>query len=134
MCVCARVSLCLQNQHEELKKQFYVLQEQHHAQGQDHSKVLDEHQQRYEQLQQAKEIEVSKLKGITFIMLLSLHRSPSLYRAAFVLSIPCDLVLIKPGIPKLLGQMILNGDYTFSVTPKPHGQGYLSIFIAQVGF
>lgn len=52
-----------QNQHEELKKQYYELQEQHQIQGEDHGRLLDEHRDRYEKLQQAKESEVNQLKG-----------------------------------------------------------------------
>uniref|UniRef100_A0A4W4G6B2 Golgi integral membrane protein 4a n=1 Tax=Electrophorus electricus TaxID=8005 RepID=A0A4W4G6B2_ELEEL len=53
------------NQHDDLKKQYYELQEQHQAQDQDHSKVLNEHEQRFDHLQQTKELEISKLKGIS---------------------------------------------------------------------
>uniref|UniRef100_A0A3B1KAC5 Golgi integral membrane protein 4a n=1 Tax=Astyanax mexicanus TaxID=7994 RepID=A0A3B1KAC5_ASTMX len=63
----AQQSLNKEKQHEDLKKQFYELQEQHQAQGDDHSKVVDQHRQRYDQLQQAKEHEISKLKGAAFI-------------------------------------------------------------------
>uniref|UniRef100_A0A3Q1GHG1 Golgi integral membrane protein 4a n=1 Tax=Acanthochromis polyacanthus TaxID=80966 RepID=A0A3Q1GHG1_9TELE len=51
------------NQHEDLKRQYYGLQEQHQVQGEDHSRLLDEHRERYNKLQQAKEMEVSQLKG-----------------------------------------------------------------------
>lgn len=57
--------LC-QNQHEDLKKQYYELQDQHQVQGEDHSRLLDEHRERYEKLQQTKEGEVSQLKGTDF--------------------------------------------------------------------
>lgn len=53
----------LQNQHEDLKRQYYDLHEQHQVQGKDHSRLLDEHKERYDKLQEAKEIEVSQLKG-----------------------------------------------------------------------
>ncbi len=52
-----------QNQHEDLKKQYYELQDQHQVQGEDHNRLLDEHKERYEKLQQIKEVEVSQLKG-----------------------------------------------------------------------
>lgn len=55
-------SVC-QNQHDELKRQYYELDEQHQAQGEDHSRLLDEHRDRYNKLQQAKETEISQLKG-----------------------------------------------------------------------
>uniref|UniRef100_A0A3B5KLQ5 Golgi integral membrane protein 4a n=1 Tax=Xiphophorus couchianus TaxID=32473 RepID=A0A3B5KLQ5_9TELE len=51
------------NQHDELKRQYYELNEQHQVQGEDHSRLLDEHRDRYNKLQQAKEVEVSQLKG-----------------------------------------------------------------------
>lgn len=54
--------LC-QNQHDDLKKQFYDLQEVHQVQGEDHNRLLDEHKDNYEKLQQVKESEVSHLKG-----------------------------------------------------------------------
>ncbi|XP_014912956.1 Golgi integral membrane protein 4a isoform X1 [Poecilia latipinna] len=52
----------LKNQHDELKRQYYELNEQHQAQGEDHGRLLDEHRDRYNKLQQAKEVEVSQLK------------------------------------------------------------------------
>lgn len=55
-------SLC-QNQHDELKRQYYDLQEQHQVQGKDHGRLLDEHRERYSKLQQAKEVEISQLNG-----------------------------------------------------------------------
>lgn len=55
--------LLLQNQHDDLKKQYYELQEQHQIQGEDHSRALEEHKERYEKLQQTKDLEMSKLKG-----------------------------------------------------------------------
>ena len=57
--------LC-QNQHEDLKKQYYELQEQHQVQGEDHSRLLDEHKDRFDKLQQTKEVEISQLKGTDF--------------------------------------------------------------------
>lgn len=56
-------SLLCQNQHEDLKKQYYELQDQHHAQGEDHNRLLDEHRTRYDKLQQIKDTEASQLKG-----------------------------------------------------------------------
>lgn len=53
----------LQTQHEDLKRQYYDLHEQHQVQGKDHSRLLDEHKERYDKLQKVKEIEVSQLKG-----------------------------------------------------------------------
>uniref|UniRef100_A0A8C6WLH4 Golgi integral membrane protein 4 n=1 Tax=Neogobius melanostomus TaxID=47308 RepID=A0A8C6WLH4_9GOBI len=53
------------NQHEDLKKQFYDLQDKHQVQGDDHNRILDEHKDRYDKLHQAKEVEVSQLKGTT---------------------------------------------------------------------
>uniref|UniRef100_A0A8C6T6J9 Golgi integral membrane protein 4 n=1 Tax=Neogobius melanostomus TaxID=47308 RepID=A0A8C6T6J9_9GOBI len=55
----------LKNQHEDLKKQFYDLQDKHQVQGDDHNRILDEHKDRYDKLHQAKEVEVSQLKGTT---------------------------------------------------------------------
>lgn len=55
-------SLC-QNQHDELKRQYYDLQEQHQVQGKDHGRLLDEHRERYSKLQQAKEVEILQLNG-----------------------------------------------------------------------
>nr|XP_023997518.1 Golgi integral membrane protein 4-like [Salvelinus alpinus] len=52
----------LKKQHEDLKKQHYDLQEQHQIQGEDHGKALDEHKDRFDKLQQTKEMEASKLK------------------------------------------------------------------------
>jgi len=52
-----------QNQHEDMKKQFYDLQEEHQVQGEDHSRLLDEHKDHYEKVQQVKESEISHLKG-----------------------------------------------------------------------
>ncbi|MEQ2164645.1 hypothetical protein GOODEAATRI_008813 [Goodea atripinnis] len=52
----------LKNQHNDLKRQYYELNEQHQAQGEDHSRLLDEHRERYNKLQQAKEVELSQLK------------------------------------------------------------------------
>lgn len=62
MCVC----VYHQNQHDDLKKQYYELQEQHQLQGDEHNKALDEHKLRLGQLHQTKESEISKLKGIMF--------------------------------------------------------------------
>ncbi|KAL4646986.1 Golgi integral membrane protein 4 isoform X1 [Arapaima gigas] len=52
----------IQNQHDDLKKQFYELQDQHQAQNDNHGKTLEEHRKRYDDLQQNKELEISKLK------------------------------------------------------------------------
>ncbi|KAJ8410753.1 hypothetical protein AAFF_G00187100 [Aldrovandia affinis] len=52
----------LTNQHDDLKKQFFHLQDVHQVQKVDHSKALDEHREMYHQLQQAKELEISKFK------------------------------------------------------------------------
>ena len=54
----------LQSQHEELKKQHSDLEEEHRRQGEDFSRTFNDHKQRYLQLQQEKEQELSKLKGI----------------------------------------------------------------------
>lgn len=64
LCVC--VCVYHQNQHDDLKKQYYELQERHQLQGDEHNKALDEHKQRIDQLHQTKESEISKLKGIMF--------------------------------------------------------------------
>lgn len=53
----------VQNQHEDLKKQYYELHNQHQAQGKDHDRLLDEHREHFEKLQQVKEREISQLKG-----------------------------------------------------------------------
>lgn len=52
-----------QNQHEDLKKQFFHLKDSHEAQKDEHSKDLDEHREKYHQFQQTKELEISKFKG-----------------------------------------------------------------------
>ncbi|XP_062328389.1 Golgi integral membrane protein 4a isoform X4 [Osmerus eperlanus] len=52
----------LKNQHDDLKKQYYELQDQHQIQGEDHGRALEEHKERYEKLQQTKDLEMSKLK------------------------------------------------------------------------
>uniref|UniRef100_A0A667Z3E6 Golgi integral membrane protein 4a n=1 Tax=Myripristis murdjan TaxID=586833 RepID=A0A667Z3E6_9TELE len=52
------------NQHEDLKKQYYELQEQHQIQGENHGRLLDEHKDRYNKLEQDKESEISKLKAL----------------------------------------------------------------------
>ncbi|XP_064157554.1 Golgi integral membrane protein 4a isoform X5 [Anguilla rostrata] len=52
----------LKNQHDELKKQLFSLQDEHQALKGGHMKVLDDHRQKYDQLQQASELELSKLK------------------------------------------------------------------------
>ncbi|XP_053278413.1 Golgi integral membrane protein 4a [Pleuronectes platessa] len=56
----------LKSQHEDLKKLYYDLQEQHQTQGEDHGRLLDEHKDRYEKLQQIKDGEVSQLKDNNF--------------------------------------------------------------------
>uniref|UniRef100_A0A7N4V2U9 Golgi integral membrane protein 4 n=1 Tax=Sarcophilus harrisii TaxID=9305 RepID=A0A7N4V2U9_SARHA len=53
------------SQHEELKKQHSDLEEEHRKQGDDFSRTFSDHKQRYLQLQQEKEQELSKLKGIS---------------------------------------------------------------------
>ncbi|EPY81868.1 hypothetical protein CB1_000700002 [Camelus ferus] len=52
------------SQHEELKKQHSDLEEEHRKQGEDFSRTFNDHKQRYLQLQQEKEQELSKLKGV----------------------------------------------------------------------
>lgn len=52
-----------QSQHEDLKMQYYELQEKHQNQGQDHERVLDEHRLEIDNLQREKEVEISRLKG-----------------------------------------------------------------------
>ncbi|XP_035241361.1 Golgi integral membrane protein 4a isoform X5 [Anguilla anguilla] len=52
----------LKNQHDDLKKQLFSLQDEHQALKGGHMKVLDDHRQKYDQLQQASELELSKLK------------------------------------------------------------------------
>lgn len=54
----------LQSQHEELKKQHANLEEDHRKQGEEFSRTFSDHKQRYLELQQEKEQEISKLKGI----------------------------------------------------------------------
>lgn len=53
----------VQNQHDDLKKQYYELQDQHQAQGEDHNRVLGQHREHYVKLQQVKDGEISQLKG-----------------------------------------------------------------------
>ncbi|KAK1162513.1 Golgi integral membrane protein 4a isoform X1 [Acipenser oxyrinchus oxyrinchus] len=52
----------LKNQHDELKKRYYGLHEEHQLLGEDHNRALTEHKDKYNNLQQEKEIEISKLK------------------------------------------------------------------------
>lgn len=54
-----------QNQHDDLKKQYYELQERHQLQGDEHNRAVDEHKVKLDELHQVKESEISKLKGIT---------------------------------------------------------------------
>lgn len=70
LCVC--VCVYHQNQHDDLKKQYYELQERHQLQDDEHNKAIDEHKQRLDQLHQNKESEISKLKGIMFSTILLL--------------------------------------------------------------
>ncbi|RXM33155.1 Golgi integral membrane protein 4 [Acipenser ruthenus] len=53
----------LKNQHDELKKRYYGLHEEHQLLREDHNRALTEHKDKYDNLQQEKEIEISKLKG-----------------------------------------------------------------------
>lgn len=53
----------MQSQHEELKKQHADLEEDHRKQGEEFSRTFSDHKERYLQLQQEKEQEISKLKG-----------------------------------------------------------------------
>ncbi|KAK6478679.1 Golgi integral membrane protein 4-like [Huso huso] len=52
----------LKNQHDELKKRYYGLHEEHQLLREDHNRALTEHKDKYDNLQQEKEIEISKLK------------------------------------------------------------------------
>lgn len=52
-----------QSQHEDLKMQYYELQEKHQNQGQHHERVLDEHRLELDNLQREKEVDISRLKG-----------------------------------------------------------------------
>lgn len=54
-----------QNQHDDLKKQYYELQERHQLQEDEHNRAVDEHKQKLDELHQNKQAEVSKLQGIT---------------------------------------------------------------------
>lgn len=63
-CPCLLKFSSLQSQHEELKKQHSDLEEEHRKQGEDFSRTFNDHKQKYLQLQQEKEQELSKLKGI----------------------------------------------------------------------
>lgn len=60
--LCSKVS-SLQSQHDELKKQHSDLEEEHRQQGEDFSRTVNDHKQKYLQLQREKEQELSKLKG-----------------------------------------------------------------------
>lgn len=53
----------VQNQHDDLKKQYYELQDQHEAQGEDHNRQLGQHREHLVKLQQVKDGEISQLKG-----------------------------------------------------------------------
>uniref|UniRef100_A0A8C9G1B1 Golgi integral membrane protein 4 n=1 Tax=Pavo cristatus TaxID=9049 RepID=A0A8C9G1B1_PAVCR len=57
----------LKSQHEELKKQHANLEEDHRKQGEEFSRTFSDHKQRYLELQQEKEQEISKLKGICWL-------------------------------------------------------------------
>lgn len=61
----------LQSQHEELKKQHAELEEDHRKQGEEFSRTFSDHKERYLQLQQEKEQEISKLKGICSLHLIA---------------------------------------------------------------
>uniref|UniRef100_A0A672Q2C5 Golgi integral membrane protein 4-like n=1 Tax=Sinocyclocheilus grahami TaxID=75366 RepID=A0A672Q2C5_SINGR len=52
----------LKSQREDLKMQYYELQEKNQNQGQDHEHVLDEHRLEIDNLQREKEVEISRLK------------------------------------------------------------------------
>ncbi|XP_077146718.1 Golgi integral membrane protein 4 isoform X1 [Ranitomeya variabilis] len=54
----------LKSQHEELRRQHDDLQSEHQKLGEDLTKTFSDHKEKYVQLQQEKEQEVSKLKGI----------------------------------------------------------------------
>ncbi|XP_073530938.1 Golgi integral membrane protein 4 isoform X4 [Phyllobates terribilis] len=54
----------LKSQHEELRRQHGELQSEHQKLGEDLTKTFSDHKEKYVQLQQEKEQEVSKLKGI----------------------------------------------------------------------
>ncbi|KTG31797.1 hypothetical protein cypCar_00031415 [Cyprinus carpio] len=52
----------LKSQHEDLKVQYYELEEKNQNQGQDREHVLDEHRLEIDNLQREKEVEISRLK------------------------------------------------------------------------
>ncbi|XP_073435026.1 Golgi integral membrane protein 4 isoform X4 [Dendrobates tinctorius] len=54
----------LKSQHEEIRRQYGDLQSEHQKLGEDLTKTFSDHKEKYVQLQQEKEQEVSKLKGI----------------------------------------------------------------------
>ncbi|XP_074465586.1 uncharacterized protein LOC141751897 isoform X1 [Larus michahellis] len=56
----------LKNQHEDVKKQLLDLQLQHNSLKLEHRKVLETHSQKYAQLQQEKDSEVSNLQDTVF--------------------------------------------------------------------
>lgn len=57
------ISFCIQNQHEDVKKQLLDLQLQHNSLKLEHRKTLETHNQKYAQLQQEKDNEVTNLQG-----------------------------------------------------------------------
>ncbi|XP_041119290.1 Golgi integral membrane protein 4-like isoform X2 [Polyodon spathula] len=75
---CFDTSECKENQHDELKKRYYGLHEEHQLLREDHNRALTEHKDKYDNLQQEKEIEISKLKENIY----NLHEENKLIRKA----------------------------------------------------
>uniref|UniRef100_A0A8C3V7P5 Golgi integral membrane protein 4 n=1 Tax=Catharus ustulatus TaxID=91951 RepID=A0A8C3V7P5_CATUS len=73
----------LKSQHEELKKQHADLEEDHRKQGEEFSRTFSDHKERYLQLQQEKEQEISKLKGKCNLCLAA-HIKLSVWHCVFV--------------------------------------------------
>lgn len=69
MCLVCPLSF-LQSQHEELRKQHADLEEEHRRQGDDFNRVVNDHKEKYMELQQEKEQELSKLKGTALCYLI----------------------------------------------------------------
>lgn len=113
----------MQSQHEELKKQHSDLEEEHRKQGEDFSRTFNDHKQKYLQLQQEKEQELSKLKGIwksasPVHMEISAHSSVAIEQQTFDLFLVCMVV----GLSVLSGPFLATCFFvTFHIYPYLFG-------------
>lgn len=63
----------VKSQHNDLKRQYYELQGQHQVEGDDHSRLLEEHRERYVKLEQFKQAEITDLKSTDSLTRLKPH-------------------------------------------------------------